>query len=225
MLRRAIHSRVKLSGTMRSMSNRFSPDEAAAVVRALRERRTIGPLRFATGEQPDHELILAAVESARWAPNHKRTEPWRFHLLNEEQIAALADVNAERMRNAGTAEERISLKHKEWNSTPGVMILLCQHAAEHGEILRQENYAACAAAAQNFQLHLFAHGVASKWSTAACWDLPGFWEMLGLDGQPEHSEGVGIFFYGIPDSQPTPMRHLETADILSDNRTQVEAVA
>lgn len=205
-----------------AMNDSFSTVEAAAVVRALRERRTVGPLRFASGEQPDHELILAAIESARWAPNHKRTEPWRFHLLNEKQIAALADVNAERMRQAGTAEERIALKHEEWNSTPGVMIMLCQHAPEHSDILRQENYAACAAAAQNFQLHLFAHGVASKWSTAACWDLPGFWELLGLDAQPEHCEAVGIFFYGIPASQPPAMRHLDTADIVSDNRRQLQ---
>lgn len=201
---------------MTAMSTVFSPDEAAAVVRALRDRRTVGPLRFDTDLKPAHGVVLDAIESARWAPNHKRTEPWRFHLLSESQITQLAEVNAERMRQAGTAAERIELKHAEWNSTPGAMILLCQHAPEHSDVLRQENYAACAAAAQNFQLHLFAHGIASKWSTAACWDLPSFWELLGLDGQPENSEPVGIFFYGVAASQPTPMRNLSTADIVTD---------
>lgn len=208
---------------MPAMNTVFSPDEAAAVVRALRERRTVGPLRFEAGQKADHSVILEAVESARWAPNHKRTEPWRFFLLGDDEIARLADVNAERMRNSGTAPERIELKHAEWKSTPGVMIMLCQHAPEHSDILRQENYAACAAAAQNFQLHLFAHGVASKWSTAACWDLPSFWELLGLDGQPENCEPVGIFFYGIAASQPTPMRNLSTTDIVRDS-TQPELV-
>lgn len=210
---------------MPAMSTMFSPDEAAAVVRALRERRTVGPLRFDAGQKPDHEVILEAIESARWAPNHKRTEPWRFYLLGADKIARLADVNAERMQNTGTAPERIELKHAEWNSTPGVMIMLCQHAPEHSDILRQENYAACAAAAQNFQLHLFAHGIASKWSTAACWDLPSFWELLGLDGQPENSEPVGIFFYGIPASQPTPMRHLSTAEIVTDSTEPAAAAS
>src|SRR5690625_6130977 len=80
------------------MSEPFSSTEANAIVRALRERRTTGPLRFDPDVQPDHDIVRDAVESARWAPNHKRTEPWRFFLLGSEQIRGMADVNAERMR-------------------------------------------------------------------------------------------------------------------------------
>ena len=193
-------------------------EEHLSLIRLLRERRTAGPLRYDPDRKPDHATILNAIESARWAPNHKRTEPWRFYVLGDSQIAGLAEVNAERMRLAGAKPESIGAKHEEWSSTPGVMILLCQHAAEHGDILRKENYAACAAAAQNFQLHLSAHGLAAKWSTAACWDVPGFWPLLGHESQPADSEPVGVFFYGVPASLPEPMRRLEQADITVDLR-------
>ena len=200
------------------MTEPFTATDTAAVIRALRERRTTGPLRFDTSVQPDHRVVTEAVESARWAPNHKRTEPWRFWLLDTDAIHALADVNRERMLQAGATEPALSSKHAEWSSSPGVMIMLCQHAVEHDSVLRQENYAACAAAAQNFQLHLFASGIASKWSTAACWNLPGFWQLLGLTGQPADCEPVGIFFYGVPVSLPPARRNLEAAEVLTDLR-------
>src|SRR5690625_6353597 len=89
------------------MSEPFSSTEANAIVRALRERRTTGPLRFDPDVQPDHDIVRDAVESARWAPNHKRTEPWRFFLLGSEQIRGMADVNAERMRRANSRPDTI----------------------------------------------------------------------------------------------------------------------
>src|SRR5690625_2121420 len=101
-----------------------------------------------------------------------------------------------------------------------MMVLMCQHSEEHDDILRKENYAACAAAAQNIQLHLFAHGIASKWSTAANWEVPGFWPLLGLEQAPPLMEPVGIFSYGIPASHPPARRNLELADILSDLRSR-----
>jgi len=200
------------------MSTPFTTTEAAAIVRALRERRTTGPLRFDSEAEPDHDIVREAVESARWAPNHKRTEPWRFYLLGRDQILGMADVNAERMRRANAKPESIAAKHEEWAGTPGMLVLMCQHDAEHDEVLRRENYAACAAAAQNMQLHLFAHGIASKWSTAANWDVPGFWPLLGHDQAPELMDPVGIFSYGVPASVPPARRNLERADILVDLR-------
>lgn len=208
----------QLQAILRPMSTTFSETEAAAIVRALRERRTTGPLRFDPKLEPDHGIVRDAIESARWAPNHKRTEPWRFYLLGPEQISGMADVNAERMRLANAKPESVAAKHDEWSSVPGMLVLMCQHAKEHDEILRQENYAACAAAAQNFQLHLFAHGIAAKWSTAANWDVAGFWPLLGLQDRPANCEPVGIFSYGIPASSPTAMRNLELQDVMIDLR-------
>ena len=197
----------------------LDPQLKSAITSLLRERRTAGPLRYDPDKTPDHQVVLDAIESARWAPNHKRTEPWRFFVLGDAEIQGLADVNRERMQRAGAKPETIEAKHREWTGTPGVMVLMCQHGADHDPQLRQENYAACAAAAQNFQLHLFAHGLAAKWSTAAVWDIPAFWPLLGLTEKPTDMEPVGVFFYGVPASLPPASRKLDSADVTVDLRS------
>ena len=52
--------------------------EADGLAAVLRGRRSID--LFAP-EVVDFETVRAAVEVARWAPNHRLTEPWRFYLL------------------------------------------------------------------------------------------------------------------------------------------------
>ena len=66
------------------MSDRFlSADDASVVPVAsvIRERRTINLFEAEpVGQQP----LLDAIELARWAPNHRLTEPWRFYLLGPQ---------------------------------------------------------------------------------------------------------------------------------------------
>src|SRR5690625_3785466 len=71
----ALHMRTPRRAMLLLMKSTFSPSETSAIIRALQERRTTGPLRFDTAAEPDHAVVAEAVESARWAPNHKRTEP------------------------------------------------------------------------------------------------------------------------------------------------------
>lgn len=57
----------------------------------IRGRRTIGAFK---PDVPDASLIEAAVEIARWAPNHKKTEPWRVYWLGPETAAAITQLNS-----------------------------------------------------------------------------------------------------------------------------------
>ena len=45
-----------------------------------------------------------AVRAATHAPNHKRTEPWRFHLLGPEAAARVCELNAEIVAESKGAE-------------------------------------------------------------------------------------------------------------------------
>lgn len=60
---------------------------AEAVHDALRSRRTINDFspQLPAGWE---EALERAVEAATFAPSHKRTEPWRFHLLGPRSSAA-----------------------------------------------------------------------------------------------------------------------------------------
>lgn len=59
----------------------------------LRSRRTINS--FLSDLPRDWEETLeTAIESAIYAPNHKRTEPWKFHILGPEAIRKVCELNA-----------------------------------------------------------------------------------------------------------------------------------
>ena len=55
----------------------------------LRGRRSVN---FFEPEPVGAEVLLEAIEVARWAPNHRLTEPWRFYVLGDETADARSPV-------------------------------------------------------------------------------------------------------------------------------------
>ena len=191
------------------------------VVSVLRGRRSVGQPLLAGSVVADHGVVREALESARWAPNHKRTEPWRFYLLDDARIARLADMNAELLERAGSSSDKVELKRNQWADVPGVVVITVRSAPDADEVMRREDYAAVACAAQNFMLHLWAEGVQTKWSTSAVWRHEGFWPMLGHEVAPGGEPGeevVGFFFYGTAAEVPAGRRRLPLEEVLVDFR-------
>lgn len=191
--------------------------DPAATIGVIRGRRSVGQPRLAGSVVPDHGVVREAIESARWAPNHKLTEPWRFYLLDEARIQRLAELNAERLVRNGTNPATAESRRAQWAAVPGVVVITVLSAPDATEVTRREDYAAVACAAQNFMLHLWACGVASKWSTAAVWEHEGFWPLLGR-GSGAGEEVVGVFFYGTATDVPPGRRKLPMAAVMSDFR-------
>ncbi|HZJ10927.1 MAG TPA: nitroreductase family protein [Trueperaceae bacterium] len=193
------------------------------VITTLRDRRSVSQPRLGGSVIPDHQVVREALESARWAPNHKHTEPWRFYLLDDERIVRLAELNAELLERDGAKPEKVAAKLEQWRAVPGVVVFSVKSAADADETTRREDYAAVACAAQNFMLHLWSAGVASKWSTAAVWRHEEFWSLLGHDpaalaGEGPGEEVLGTFFYGLAADVPAGRRRLGLEEVLRDFR-------
>lgn len=195
------------------------------MVDVIRTRRSVSQPRMDPSREPDHAVAREALESARWAPNHKRTEPWRFYLLDDARIARLAELNADLLTRSGSKPDKVASKLREWGVQRGVVIITCASAQGADEITRAEDRYAVACAAQNFMLHLWSEGIASKWSTARVWEHEDFWPLLGHGsdggaaadgGNPE--EVMGLFFYGHALEAPPAKRNKELADVLVDFR-------
>ena len=180
------------------------PEHTAAL---LRGRRTIHLFK---PEVPPRSVVLQALDAARWAPNHRLTEPWRFYLLGPETAAAVAHLNAEivaEKRGPAAAEN----KRARWLSMPGWLVLTCRRSDD--PLRMREDYGACCCAAQNMMLALWAAGVGTKWGTGKVTRDDRFFELLGIDRAEE--QVVGLFWYGYPAEVPAARRKPLT-DVLEE---------
>ena len=179
-------------------------DLSAAIHRTIKSRRTIHKFRptpLPTG------TIERAVEIARWAPNHKLTEPWRFYMLGEETVRNAVALN-ERLILAGKPQEIIQKKRTRWLTMPSTTLVTFKKTGD--ELRNREDYAATCCAIHNFSLYLWSQGIGTKWSTARLIRQPEFYELLGLDMETE--ETVGLLWAGYP--QDIPEKHRSPTDAI-----------
>jgi nitroreductase len=192
------------------MSRKAPPSYETQGLRDLEEvirgRRTIN-LYLQTAVP--RELVRDAVEAATWAPNHHVTEPWRFFLLGKQTVERCLDLCFE-IVSTRKSEEAAAFKREQWSEKPGWLVVTCRRSED--ELLQQEDYAACAAAIQNFMLYLWKAGVGSKWTTGEITRDTRFFDILGMDADREFV--VGLLWFGYPKLTPTQKRK-ELGDVLS----------
>ena len=177
------------------------------LAQTIRARRTIE--RFQK-ECPPRETIIRAIDLACWAPNHKHTQPWRFHLLGPVARARLVELNTELVRKS-KGDAAAATKHERWSRIPGWLALTS--ALSEDPLRTEEDYAACCCAAQNLALYLWSCGVGTKWGTGPVTRCDEFPRLLGF--QATERKVVGLFAYGYPESVPESRRR-PVEDVLDE---------
>ncbi len=162
------------------------------------------------------ELVEQVLESGIHAPNHKITEPWRFHVFSGKGRGEFAKARAE-LAAIQAAEEseddemasgRISRERKKAFRAPVIIAVIS--LAGRDEIETLENYAACAAAVQNMQLTAHDLGLASIWRTGSMAYHDHLRKFFDL------SEGdtiVAYLYLGYPDMGLRPRRRAPAAEL------------
>lgn len=126
-------------------------------------------------EAPAREVLERVIEAAVWAPNHRLTEPWRFHVLAGEARSTLADAIVAHLAANGGSERAQGAVHGRLLRAPVVIAVVQAGTPDADERRRLEDYAACAAAMQNLLLAAHAEGLVAHFSTDVM-----------ADGAPEH---------------------------------------
>ena len=196
-----------LSPSTKDINTSFSPEEQAAISRAIKTRRTINVF---TEEVPDREILLDAFEHARWAPNHKLTEPWQFVMLGPETQAKFLD-GVERFITANKGPEKAEKKMAKLRKVPGWFIVTNQRTPDD-PLREREDYAATSVALHNAILYLWGQGIASKWSTMGFSRTDEAYEILQLD--KTKVDIVGVILYGYPDMYPRTKRQEASASVV-----------
>ena len=173
---------------------------------AIELRRSIGRVK---SDPVPKEIVEEILESAVHAPNHKITEPWRFHVFTGKGRGELARARAELARLQAEAEGeeeeyiagRVSRERKKAFRAPVVIAVISKGGRDEVETL--ENYAACAAAVQNMQLTAHALGLATIWRTGPVAYQP---YMRGFFDLKDDDKIVAYLYLGYSDTIERPRR-------------------
>lgn len=175
------------------MSGIATFDDFAALVRARRTHMLVDRQRAV----PD-DLIDQLCNLAAWAPNHKKTWPWRFAALTGDARLRLGEAFVADMidRDFGDEGKREKTRTK-YARTPNILVVGC--ARHDNTTIHDENRDAVAAAIQTLLLGATAHGVASYWSTPPLIDSPRVRELCGFEADDRI---MAVIYLGWPVSSP-----------------------
>jgi nitroreductase len=148
------------------------------LVRSRRTHKSFGP------DSVPRETIDELLDLARWAPNHHRTNPWRFRVLGPETLARLKEA-------AGSAEA------PKLERAPTLVLASCVLSGD----LQQDEEDICATACAIYIVLLAAHerGLAGYWRTPRVLRTKAGREAVGL---PDGERFVGLVHLGSARSEP-----------------------
>jgi nitroreductase len=163
----------------------------------IRKRRSVFPPQF-NGKSIPKKIIEQILENANWAPTHKRSEPWRFHIFEStEARTKLSDFLSDfYLKNTPQADfSSIKQKKSKENALKSaVAIAICMQPDE--TLPEWEEIAAVAAAVQNMLLTATAYNIGAFWSSpGAIKAVPAFLEL------PPNQRCLGFLYMGYSDAE------------------------
>ncbi|MFA0927013.1 5,6-dimethylbenzimidazole synthase [Pseudomonas syringae pv. tagetis] len=190
----------------------FSPQERAAVYRAIAERRD---MRHFIGGTVAPELLARVLEAAHQAPSVGLMQPWRFIRISDPLLRGKmqAQVEEERIRTAEALGERsdefMKLKVEGINDCAEVLVAALMEGREQHifgrRTLPEMDLASLSCAIQNLWLASRAEGLGMGW--VSLFDPETLAELLGM---PDGAKPLAIICLGpVKEFYPTPMLVME----------------
>ncbi|ARD13555.1 MULTISPECIES: 5,6-dimethylbenzimidazole synthase [Pseudomonas] len=190
----------------------FSPEERAAVYRAIAERRD---MRHFVGGTVAPELLARLLEAAHQAPSVGLMQPWRFIRISDPALRGKmqAHVEEERIRTAQALGERtdefMKLKVEGINDCAEVLVAALMEGREQHifgrRTLPEMDMASLSCAIQNLWLASRAEGLGMGW--VSLFDPEALAELLGM---PDGAKPLAIICLGpVKEFYPAPMLVME----------------
>ena len=140
------------------------------------------------------DLVERLCALATWAPNHKRTWPWRFASFTGDARAALGEAFADEMVARSFGDEfKVAKTRTKFTRAPTALVV--GSAAHDKPSFQIENRDAVAAGIENLLLGATAAGLASFWSSPPLSDVPAVLDLCGFEPGVTI---VGVLYLGWP---------------------------
>lgn len=183
--------------------------QKSAIFDALRNRRSMGKVK---PERPTREEIEKLLENAVWAPNHHRTQPWKFTVLAGKAREELGQIMAANLRakieNPDNERAKLALEREAAKPLRApVLIVVSVSPDRSGKAIEVEEILAGGAATVNILYAAYAMGLSAMWRTgeAAYDDRVKRWLGLAPD---DHV--ISIVYVGYPNMEP-PLQERQPA--------------
>lgn len=166
----------------------------------IQKRRSVFPNQYGKREIKK-ETLNRILEAATWAPNHKKTEPWRFKvMLSLEEREKLGQFLANTYQELDPKPKSTKIKKLRENAVlSAAVVVICMQRDPKERVPEWEEIAATAMAVQNMWLCCTELGIGGYWSS------PGLIKQMHkfFDFQ-EGEQCLGFFYMGYFDGEPKP---------------------
>lgn len=171
----------------------------------IQKRRSIFPVQY-NSKPIAKKDILKVLEAANWAPTHRKTEPWRFKVMQGETLEKLGlFLSLKYLETKANPKEFKAKKLIENPKKAGAIIAICMQRDPMKSVPEWEEIAATAMAVQNMWLMCTELGIGAYWSS------PDITKFMGEFFEMNNEEAcLGFFYMGhydteIPDATRTPI--------------------
>ena len=157
----------------------------------IRSRKSTYTKDF-TAEPISKEELEKLLAVTAYAPNHKKTKPWRFHVYQGESKNELGQKLFDLYQETTDPEkfmEKKQISFKEKVDQSAAVICIVHHISQ--SVPEWEEHAAIAMSVQNMWLKATEMGIGGYWSTMGL--IRHLDEFLGLE---ENENCIGLFFLG-----------------------------
>jgi nitroreductase len=158
----------------------------------IEQRRSIFPKDYKEAEI-SQEILDEILNSATFAPNHKRTKPWRFKIFKGEEKAKLALEMQEIYRSTQAPEVFLEKKYNDIgfkiNKADAIVSITVNFS---GMVPEWEEIAAVSMAVQNMYLSCTANNIGCYWSSPKIVDH--LKDSLTIE---ENQKCLGLFYMGV----------------------------
>lgn len=161
------------------------------------------------------ELIEQIIEAGTYAPNHFRTDPWRFFVLSGEGRTKLGNVFVEISKSEledldSEASQKVIERNQNNPLRSPVIIAVGVEPSDRNRVILKEEFAAVNAAVQNMLLTAHALGLGAIWRTGSICYNSKVTEFFGLS---EQGEIVAFIYLGYPDIEPAPRNRTDAKEL------------
>jgi nitroreductase len=166
-------------------------NKAEILKEIIEQRRSIFPKDY-TGAEIPQDLIDEILNSATFAPNHKRTKPWRFKIFRGEEKSVLASEMQAIYKASQPEPLFLEKKYNDIgfkiNKADTIVSIVVNFS---GMVPEWEEIAAVSMAVQNMYLTCTANGIGCYWSSPKLVDH--LKESLTIE---ENQKCLGLFYMG-----------------------------